>query len=105
MNSWLVAIYSSNPHACILLLQVHIQPLIADQQDKNLMIAQIFRLLALLVSFGYYDDDKDVKKLLPKVVSCLDGREDLLTQCKLKSEKSMSSVNANNTYLCGTNPT
>ena len=69
------------------------------------MKAQVFRLLALLVSFGYYDDDDDVQKLLPKVVSCLDGSKDLLTQCKLKSEKSMYFINANNAYLRSTNLT
>ena len=89
---------SSNPYLCIILLQVHIQHLSVDQQDKNLLIAQVFHLLALLVSFGYYDDDDDVKKLLPKVISCLDGRKDRLTQRKPKSEKSMSSINASNIY-------
>ena len=79
--------------------QVCIQPLVADQHDKNLLIAQVFRLLALLVSFGYYDDNKDVKKLLPKVISCLDGRKDLITQSKSKSDKSMSSMNTI-FYLC-----
>ena len=81
----------------------YIQPLVADQQDKNLLIAQVFRLLALLVSFGYYDDDEDVEKLLPKVTNCLDGRKDFLTGSKLKSEKSMSSTNAILSYLCHTN--
>ena len=72
----------------------NIQPLVADQQEKNLLIAQVFRLLALLVSFGYYDDDEDVEELLPKITDCLDGRKDLLTGSKPKSESSMSSTNA-----------
>ena len=55
----------------------------------------MFRLLALLVSFGYYDDDEDVEKLLPKITDCLNGRKDRLTGSKPKSEKSMSSTNAN----------
>ena len=55
----------------------------------------MFRLLALLVSFGYYDDDEDVEKLLPFITDCLDGRNDRLTESKQKSEKSMSSTNAN----------
>ena len=50
----------------------------------------MFRLLALLVSFGYYDDDNDVEELLPKITKCLDGTKDHLTGSKLKSEKSMS---------------
>jgi hypothetical protein len=71
-----------------------IQPLVADQQDKNHLIAQVFRLLAMLVSFGYYDDDEDIEELLPKITDCLDGTQDLLTGSKPKSEKSMSSINA-----------
>jgi hypothetical protein len=50
----------------------------------------MFRLLAMLVSFGYYDDDEDIEKLLPKITDCLDGTQDLLTQSKWKSEKSAS---------------
>ena len=77
-----------------MIVYYHIQPLVADQQDKNLLIAQVFRLLALLVSFGYYDDDDDVEELLPQITNCLDGRKDLLTGSKPKSEKSMSSTNS-----------
>lgn len=68
-----------------------VQPLTANEKERNPLIAQVFHLLALLVSFGYYDDDKDVKELLPDVISCLDG--------KRKSEKSMSTSNASNSYI------
>lgn len=83
-----------------IIIIVQPQPLTAYQEDRNHLIAQVFRLLALLVSFGYYDDDEDVKELLPKVISCLDGRKDIIEpQSKRKSEKSMSSSNANNSYI------
>ena len=64
----------------------------------------MFRLLTLLVSFGYYDDEKDIKDLFPKIVSCLDCKKDLLTKSKPKLEKSMSSVHAMHMQLlCSAN--
>ena len=38
-----------------------------------MLAAKVFRLLAKLVSFGYYDDEKHVKPLIPAIISCLDG--------------------------------
>ena len=41
-----------------------------------MLVAKVFRLLATLVSFGYYDDEKDVKGLIPIVIHFLDGTHD-----------------------------
>ena len=38
-----------------------------------MLAAKVFRLLAKLVSFGYYDDEEDLNPLIPAIISCLDG--------------------------------
>ena len=45
----------------------------------------------MLVSFGYYDEEKDVKELLPKIITCLDGEQDVLTRAP-KSKKRTSFI-------------
>ena len=40
-------------------------------------VFQVLRLLHHLVKFGYYMDLDDVRKLLPPLLSLLDGRHDV----------------------------
>lgn len=51
-------------------------------------MAEVFKMLALLVSFGYYDDCEDVKGLFPITVSYLDGEKDVIIKRKSRSNKS-----------------
>ncbi|KAK7114914.1 hypothetical protein V1264_000891 [Littorina saxatilis] len=49
----------------------------ASMIGRNLLIEQVLRLLHHLVKFGYYMDLDDVRKLLPPLLSLLDGRHDV----------------------------
>ena len=63
----------------------------ANQTDENLLVATVFRLLAMLVSFGYYDEPSHVTPLLSKIISYLDGKKDfLIVTEEPKQKKRMS---------------
>ncbi|XP_046366515.2 inositol 1,4,5-trisphosphate receptor type 3-like isoform X5 [Haliotis rufescens] len=49
----------------------------ASMVGLNLLVEQVLRLLHHLVKFGYYMDLDDVRKLLPPLLSLLDGRHDV----------------------------
>ena len=40
----------------------------------------MLQLLAVLVKYGYYDDVKDVKSILPSIFKLLDGKRDFPTK-------------------------
>lgn len=55
------------------------------------MFSQVLRLLQYLVKFGYYMDVEDVRKLLPPLLSLLDGQHDLpFPKDKLKGKELMN---------------
>ena len=48
---------------------------------------KVLQLLTVLVKFGYYDDDNDVKDFLPAIHKFLNGKEDFPTrQIKMSRE-------------------
>ncbi|XP_035825085.1 inositol 1,4,5-trisphosphate receptor type 3 isoform X3 [Aplysia californica] len=51
--------------------------MISSMLGCNLLIKQVLCLLQYLVKFGYYMDVEDVRKLLPPLLSLLDGRHDV----------------------------
>ncbi len=59
----------------------------ADEDARNEAIVQTLRLLAILVKYGYYDDDVDVNALLPHLFNFLDGKRDFLTKEYLQGKK------------------
>ena len=52
-----------------------------------MLAAKVFQLLTKLVSFGYYDSDDDVQPLIGRIVSCLSGSRDYLSQPEQLSSK------------------
>ena len=44
------------------------------------MVVKVLQLLAVLVKFGYYDDNNHVKDLLPSIFKLLNGKEDYPTK-------------------------
>ena len=50
----------------------------ANEGDKNQVIVRILQLLAVLVEYGYYDEAKDVNKLIPLLFKLLEGEKDYL---------------------------
>ena len=52
---------------------------------------KVLQLLTVLVKFGYYDDDEDVKEFLPAIQKLLNGKEDFPTkQIKVATEMCLS---------------
>ena len=45
---------------------------------------KVLQLLTVLVKFGYYDDDDDVKEFLPAILKLLNGKDDYPSK-KIKS--------------------
>ncbi|XP_055890997.1 inositol 1,4,5-trisphosphate receptor-like isoform X3 [Biomphalaria glabrata] len=65
LRDWLAEFLSKN---CTMTL---------NMVGRNLLIKQVLRLLQYLVKFGYYMDVEDIRKLLPPLLSLLDGRHDV----------------------------
>ncbi|CAL1526674.1 unnamed protein product [Lymnaea stagnalis] len=65
LRDWLAEFLSQN---CIMT---------SNMVGRNLLVKQVLRLLQFLVKFGYYMDVEDVRKLLPPLLSLLDGRHDV----------------------------
>ncbi|XP_059139568.1 inositol 1,4,5-trisphosphate receptor type 1-like isoform X3 [Physella acuta] len=65
LRDWLAEFLSQN---CIMT---------SSMVGRNLLVKQVLRLLQYLVKFGYYMDVGDVHKLLPPLLSLLDGRQDV----------------------------
>ncbi len=66
----------------------------ADEDDYNEVVVKVLQLLAVLVKFGYYDDNNHVKDLLPSIFKLLNGKEDYPT--KLMKEQ-MESIDETET--------
>ena len=52
----------------------------ADENDRNEVVVKVLQLLTVLVKFGYYDDNNDVKQILPAILKFLNGRNDFPTR-------------------------
>ncbi len=48
----------------------------ADEDESNEVVVKVLQLLAVLMKFGYYDDNNHVKDLLPSIFKLLNGKED-----------------------------
>ena len=44
------------------------------------MCAQVLRLLAFLIKFGYYEDFAEIQRILGPLIDMLDGHNDLPTR-------------------------
>ena len=51
--------------------------MVASEEDDNNLLAEVLRVLSLLVKYGYYDDPEDVDDVLQPLTTVLKGLDDL----------------------------
>lgn len=87
----------SFPSVWLVLLAVWVSPLqhiIATETEENELLAKVLGVLALLVKYGYYDDEEDVDKVLRSIISLLNGFNDLPYPPTTKPLARMSSMHS-----------
>ena len=52
----------------------------AEEEEQNGVVVKVLQVLTSLVKYGYYDDAKDIKQLLPAVHELIDGQDDYPTR-------------------------